>query len=57
MRNRAVVSREEFERLLDEYAALFGAAVYAQGKSATEYRDATEKAVEARQALLKAVLG
>jgi hypothetical protein len=50
-----MVSREEFERLLDEYTALFGAAVYAQGKTATEYRDATEKAVEARDALLKAV--
>ena len=49
------LTREEFGRLLDDFADAYGAAVLAAAKPGAEYDSAVERAVEARQALTKAV--
>lgn len=50
-----MITREEFDRLLDEFMEAYGAAILVSTRVGTAYPDALEKAVEARQALGKAV--
>jgi hypothetical protein len=54
-RRMSNLTREEFETLLDEFANTYGAAVLAAAKPDEEYDRAVAAAVEARQALTKAV--
>jgi dihydrodipicolinate synthase/N-acetylneuraminate lyase len=49
------LTQEEFLRLLEEWANAFASAVLAMESSSDEYREAMEKAAEAKQALIKAV--
>lgn len=48
------LTREKFDELLDTFADAYGAAVLA-ANSDPDYREATEKAVEAKRAILQAV--
>jgi hypothetical protein len=50
-----VISRSEFERLLQLYVDAYGQAVYAQVDSLRERYEAIERANEAKRALERAV--
>lgn len=52
-----MVTREEFNRLLDAYVNAWGWAYVMKDKSVAEYRDALAQAAEARQTLQRAVFG
>lgn len=50
------LTRAQLDDMLDSFADAYGAAVLA-ANTGRGYQEATEKAVEAKQAILKAVFG